>query len=69
MFRVEIDPHLCSGTSNCIEDAPLAFDMGPDGVARVLPNAPDAGVLVGARACPMEAIRVFDPLTGKRLLP
>lgn len=69
MYQVEIDRRLCSGTSNCIEDAPLAFEMGPDGIARVLPGATDEDLLLGARTCPMEAIRVVDTLTGKRLHP
>lgn len=69
MHRVEIDPRLCSGTSNCVEDAPEAFDIGPDGIARLLPGAKDEDVLTGARACPMDAIRVFDAQTGKRLHP
>ena len=69
MYRVEIDARLCSGTSNCIEDAPLAFEMGPDGIARLLPGASDEDLLIGARVCPLDAIRVIDPQTGKRLHP
>ena len=69
MLIVEIDKRLCSGTSNCVEDAPLAFDIGPDGIARVLPGATDEDLLIGARCCPMDAIRVTDPATGKRIHP
>ena len=69
MLHVEIDRRLCSGTSNCIEDAPLAYELGPDGLARVRTGATDEDLLIGARTCPMDAIRVIDPLTGKRLHP
>ncbi len=68
MYRVEIDKRLCSGTSNCIEDAPLAYGMGDDGIAILLVTATDADKLAGAQVCPVEAIRVFDA-DGKRIHP
>jgi hypothetical protein len=69
MYRVEIDARLCSGTSNCVEDAPLAFEMGDDAIARVILGATDADLLKGAVSCPLEAIRIFDAQTGKRIFP
>ncbi len=69
MYRVEIDKRLCSGTSNCVEDAPLAFEIGPDSIARLLPNAPDEDALIGARSCPLVAILVYDATTGQRIYP
>jgi ferredoxin len=69
MYRVEVDRKLCSSTSNCVEDAPLAFEMGEDGIARALPGATPDDLLRGAQACPVEAIRVYDTATGKRVFP
>lgn len=69
MYRVEIDPRLCSGTSNCVEDAPLAYEMGEDGISRIIASASEADMLVGAEACPVQAIQIFDAQTGKRVYP
>ncbi len=69
MYRVEIDPRVCSGTSNCVEDAPLAYEMGDDSISRVIVGATDADLLIGAQACPLQAIRIFDAQTGKRVYP
>ena len=68
-YRVEIDVRLCCGTSNCVEDAPLAYEMGDDGIARLIAGASDSDLLAGAQACPLEAIRIFDAQTGKRVHP
>ncbi len=68
-YRVEIDRSLCSGTSNCVEDAQDAYEMGDDAIAVVIAGACDDDLLRGARACPLEAIRVFDTQTGKRIHP
>lgn len=65
---VRIDPRLCAGTSNCVEEAPEAFEIGPDGLARlVAPDAPAEALRRGAEACPVAAISLTDPLTGKPL--
>jgi len=69
MYRVELDRKLCSGTSNCVEDAPLAFEMGDDGIAHALSGAASDDMLRGAASCPVEAIRVYDIVTGKRVFP
>jgi len=69
MYRVEIDRNLCSSTSNCVEDAPLAFEMGEDGIARAISGAAPEEVLRGAQSCPVEAIRVYDIASGKRVFP
>ena len=60
-MRVVIDPRLCIGSSNCAEEAPEAFVVDERGLARlVAPTAPDEALLRGARACPVDAIRVTD---------
>lgn len=68
MYRVVIDPKICSGTSNCVEDAPSAFEVGDDGIARVIDLSDPEALLRGAQACPVEAIRLFDA-SGTRVYP
>lgn len=68
MYRVEIDPKSCSGTSNCVEDAPSAFEVGDDGIARCIDRSDAEALLRGARACPVEAIRLYDA-SGTRVYP
>ena len=68
MYRVVIDPKVCSGTSNCVEDAPSAFEVGDDGLARVIDTSDPEALLRGARACPVEAIHLFDA-SGTRVYP
>ena len=65
--RIQIDRSLCSGFGSCVETAPEAIALGPDGIA--VPLDGDAGdrVLEAARGCPMGAITVFDTDTGERL--
>jgi ferredoxin len=68
--RVEIDPRLCIGSTNCVEEAPDAFEMDERGVARLrTPPAPDTHVTIGAHACPVGAIRLYDPVTGRQIHP
>jgi len=68
-MRVEIDPALCIGSSNCMEEAPEAFEVDEHGLAVLRDTHASAeAVLAGARACPMDAIRVFDD-HGRRLHP
>lgn len=70
MLRAEIDPAVCIGSSNCMEEAPEAFEVNERGLAFVRdPSAPDEALLRGARACPVEAIRIYDPQSGRRLFP
>jgi ferredoxin len=68
-YRVQIDPKSCAGTSNCVEEAPAAFLIGEDGLARAMPQASAADLLRGAEACPISAISLYDTTTGKRVFP
>lgn len=69
-YQVRILPDLCSGTTNCVEEAPNAFEMDEDrGLALVRsPQAADGDLLRGAEACPMQAIHLYDP-SGRRVFP
>lgn len=69
MYRVEIDAALCIGSSNCMEEAPDAYTVNEAGIAELIrPPAPDDELLRGAQACPVDAIRLYDP-DGRRVHP
>lgn len=69
-LRVEIDPRLCIGSSNCMEEAPDAYEVDERGLAHLRrPFAADEALLRGAAACPVEAIRIFDTASGRRVHP
>lgn len=69
-LRVEIDPALCIGSSNCMEEAPEAYEVNDHGLAEVVAPVPaDEALLRGARACPVQAIRLYDPATGRKVYP
>lgn len=68
-YRVIIDESLCIGSSNCMEEAPDAYEVDERGIAVLLrPPASDEALLRGARACPVDAIVILDP-TGRRVHP
>jgi ferredoxin len=69
MYRVVIDEKLCIGSSNCMEEAPDAYEVDDRGIAvLVRPPASDEALLNGARACPVDAIVLFEP-DGRRVHP
>lgn len=69
-YRVVIDPKLCIGSSNCMEEAPDAYDVDERGLAHVLtPSPTDDALLRGARACPVGAITLYDAATGRKVTP
>jgi ferredoxin len=69
MYRVVIDEKLCIGSSNCMEEAPEAYEVDARGIAvLVRPPASDEALLHGARACPVDAIVLFDA-DGRRVHP
>ena len=61
-YRLKIDRTLCTGYAECIGIAPEVFALGEDNICLVLdPEAADEEtVLDAARACPVDAITVFD---------
>jgi len=61
VYRIEIDPSLCSGFGTCAETAPGNIRIGADGLAAAAESETDDAVVVeAATACPMGAIAVFD---------
>jgi ferredoxin len=70
VYRVSIETSICIGSSNCMEEAPDAYTVDERGLAALIqPTAPDDRLLAGARACPVDAIRIFDIATGRRVHP
>jgi ferredoxin len=70
-YRVEIIRRRCTGVGTCMEVAPRTFDLDDDAVAYVRkPNGDDdAKILEAARACPKDAIVIYDATTGDKLYP
>jgi ferredoxin len=61
MYRIEIDPNLCSGFGACAELAPEVFELDGGGTAYVRTGeSDDPRVLDAAAACPMAAISVIE---------
>jgi ferredoxin len=67
-LRARVDPTLCLASTTCAEMAPRAYAVDERGLAYVLPGAPDAEILAGARYCPVGAIVVEDE-TGAQVAP
>ncbi|MDP2311380.1 MAG: ferredoxin [Pseudomonadota bacterium] len=69
MYRVVIDEKLCIGSSNCMEEAEEAYEVDERGIAVLVhPLASEEALLRGARACPVDAIALFDS-SGRRVHP
>ncbi len=81
-WRVEIDRSACDGTGLCVGRAPGYFEIDATRRSRLRPDrvppegygpdefpAGDEAVVDAAECCPMEAIRVTDPATGRLLHP
>lgn len=62
VYRIVIDRELCSGYGECVGIAPDVFALGDDHISMVLdPEGASAGdILDAARACPVDAISLFD---------
>jgi ferredoxin len=63
-MKVSIDAGLCTGCSLCVTDVPEVFDMGDDGLAKVLVESPEGEMAEKAKDevgnCPAAAILVED---------
>jgi len=61
-MKVTIDETLCTGCSLCFTDVPEVFEMGSDGLAKVVQETPQGAIAEKAKEaaanCPSEAIRV-----------
>jgi ferredoxin len=61
----------CIGDGACADAAPGTFEIDREGIAcvrSVITDSP-ATILKTARACPMDAIVVFDEETDEQLVP
>jgi ferredoxin len=69
-LRIRIDRGLCVGFGDCVDAAPLAFELDADGVAVFRsPEAVEREVLVAACAsCPVDALTAWDE-AGVQLAP
>lgn len=63
-MKVTIDPDKCIGSGNCENAANAVFELGDDGLARVIDDNPDASLarrVKGASlGCPTGAISVEE---------
>ncbi|KXK61749.1 ferredoxin [Micromonospora fluostatini] len=69
-WRVRVDGSLCIGAGICASTAPSHFALD-DGLSQPLAERiqPDEAVRDAADSCPMEAITVFDVVTGVQVAP
>jgi ferredoxin len=66
-YRIQIDRSLCSGFGSCADLAPELFALDESGVAALrVGETEDERVLDAAGSCPMGAISVFEPASGKQ---
>lgn len=69
--KVEVDKDLCIGSASCVAAAPDVFDLGDDGKSYVKAGASlddVAKIMDAARACPVNAIKVYDE-SGQQVYP
>lgn len=70
-YRVVIDRSLCVGFGDCVQAGPEIFDLDGDNVATFVESPRPTGaeqVLAACRACPVDALSVWDR-NGRLLLP
>jgi ferredoxin len=69
-LKVVIDRSLCVGFAQCLDVSPVAFRLGDDDVVEFeSPGEVSREVLLAAcKACPVEALVVFDA-DGSKLVP
>lgn len=67
-MRISIDADKCVGSGNCENAAREVFELGDDGLARVIDEHPDTSVerrvRAAERGCPTGAITVDDDGTS-----
>lgn len=61
IYRITIDPSLCSGFGSCVDLAPALFRLEAGGLATaVTAETSDPAAVEAAAACPMGAIFVSE---------
>jgi ferredoxin len=68
--RVSVDRAKCFSHEQCVATAPAVFSLDTEHISTVgdLHAADDETLLAAARACPMQAILIFDA-AGQQLYP
>jgi ferredoxin len=63
-MKVTVDGSLCTGCSLCVSELPEVFEMGSEGLATVIIEAPKGEMADKARdtagMCPASAINIED---------
>lgn len=69
-MRARVDRDVCIGSVMCVSTAPEVFELGDDGLARVVdPDAGDDDLLRdAAEGCPVQAIILEDD-EGSQVYP
>lgn len=61
-MKITIDESLCTGCSLCFTDVPEVYEMGGDGLAKVIQENPQGDLAEKAKEaaanCPSEAIQI-----------
>ena len=61
-MKVIVDETLCTGCSLCFTDVPEVYEMGDDGLAKVVNPSPEGELAEKAKEaaanCPAEAIKI-----------
>jgi len=60
--RIFIDEAHCGATGNCVYWAPNTFELGDDGVARVINERGDSleKILAAVENCPLRVIKLVE---------
>lgn len=68
--RVEINKETCIGAGACEATSPKVFKVNNEGKAELLDQKADTdeNILAAAKACPVQAITVYDE-DGKQIFP
>jgi ferredoxin len=67
-YRIEIDLVTCVGFGECVKAAPAVFTLDEFANQSTVIDprgADDETVLAAAKACPVSAISLHDPVTGE----
>lgn len=68
--KIVVDRNLCIGNASCVAVAPGVFELDAENKAVVYnpKGADDETILLAAKACPTQAILIFDE-EGNQIFP